>query len=179
MHKSSGEKIVRLFFALWPEEAERAALAAWCSPLHKLCGGRVMRSETLHNTLVFLGDVPQHRLEALTLAAREVAGEAFEVVFDEARYWGHNRIVYAAPTVIPPQMLQLVSNLESRLKAHRFRFDRREYKPHVTLLRNAQWRDSPLPEMKRVTWQARNFALVQSAPDKKGANYRVLGRFSL
>ena len=121
----------------------------------------------------------RHRLEALQLAAQEVGGEAFELVFDVARYWGHNHIVYAAASAVPPQMMQLVIGLEQRLIRHHFSFDKRPYKPHVTLLRNANWSDTPLPDMPKVVWRSRDFALVQSASDGQGANYRVLARFPL
>lgn len=173
------EKSVRVFFALWPDEAERTALATWQPSLHKICGGHIMRDYTLHATLVFLGEVAQYRLEALQLAAQEVEGESFDLALDVARYWGHNHIVYAAPHTAPPQLARLVHDLEQRLNKHCFRFDQREYKPHITLLRHTQWSDVPLPEMDKVVWRARSFALVQSAPDEEGANYRVLARFSL
>ena len=173
------EKGARVFFALWPDDTERAALAAWQPALHKLCGGRSMRAATLHNTLVFLGDIGQHRLEALQLAAQEVEGEPFDLAFDAARYWGHNHIVYAAPGSVPPQLGQLVHDLEQRLAMHRFDFDKRPYKPHVTLLRHAQWSDRPLSGMGRVVWRIIDFVLVQSVPYEKGANYQVLTRFSL
>lgn len=172
-------KSVRVFFALWPTDAERVALAAWQPALHKLCGGRITRADTLHNTLVFLGNIERHRLEALQLAAQEAGGEAFQLSFDAAHYWGHNRIVFAAPGSEPPQLARLVHGLEQRLSAHRFDFDKRSYKPHVTLLRNAKWGEAPLPERNRVVWQAKDFALVQSVPDEKGANYQVLARFPL
>lgn len=170
---------VRVFFALWPDAAERAALAAWQPPLRRLCGGKAMRPDTLHATLVFLGDVAACRLEALKLAAEEVRGESFELSFDSARYWGHNHIAYAAPSVAPASLLQLESDLEQRLQAHRFRFDRRPYKPHATLLRHVQWRDEPLPEMPGVVWQVRDFVLLQSSSDERGARYEVLARFPL
>lgn len=173
------EKSLRVFLALWPTEAERAALAAWQPALHPLCGGRIIRADTLHNTLVFVGNIGTHRLEALQLAAQEADGEAFYLSFDAAHYWGHNHIVYAAPGSVPPQLARLVHNLEQRLAAHRFEFDKRPYQPHVTLLRNAKWSDAPLPGMGKVVWRASEFALVQSAPDEKGANYRVLARFPL
>lgn len=173
------EKSARVFFALWPDEAERAALAAWQPGLHKICGGRAMRAATLHNTLVFLGDVAQHRLEALQLAAQEVEGKSFNLALDAAHYWGHNHIVYAAPSAVPPQLEQMVHDLEQRMDMHRFQFDKRAYKPHITLLRHARWSDAPLPEMDRVVWRTRDFALVQSVPDEEGANYRVLARFPL
>lgn len=169
----------RVFFALWPEAAESKQLAAWQAPLERLCGGRAMRCETLHNTLVFIGDVQTYGLEALQLAAQEVSGEGFGLHFDEARYWGHNHVVYAAPREVPQKLAQLVSALEQRLDAHRFKFDRRTYKPHVTLLRNAHWSDAPLPVMRPVVWQIDGFALVQSVPREGLADYRILARFPL
>ena len=168
-----------MFFALWPTDAERKALASWQAPLKRLCGGRAMRGETLHNTLVFIGDVEPYGLEVLQLAAHEVGGEGFELCFDEARYWGHNHIVYAAPRLLPPQLARLVEVLEQRLDAHRFKFDRRDYKPHATLLRNTRWSDAPLPAMRPVCWQIADFALVQSVPRDGLTDYRVLARFPL
>ena len=139
----------------------------------------MMRADTLHATLVFLGEVAQHRLEALQLAALEVTGGPFALRFDAARYWGHNHIVYAAPTEVPELLMQLVSELERALRRHRFRFEPRSYKPHVTLLRNARWSDDPLPAMLPVTWQVRDFVLVRSLSDEKGARYEVLSRIPL
>lgn len=170
---------VRVFFALWPDDGERAALAAWQKPLRELCGGRPMRTDTLHATLVFLGEVAAHRLEALRLAADEVQGKAFELAFDAAHYWGHNHLALAMPQRTPPQLTQLVHDLEQRLMQHRFRFDRRPYRPHITLLRHAKWSDAPLPEMPAVRWPVRGFVLVRSLRDENGARYEVLARFPL
>lgn len=171
------EPSLRLFFALWPTAAERRALSAWQSPLHELCGGRLMRVDTLHATLVFLGEVVEHRLEALKLAAQEAGFRSFELRLETARYWGHNHILYAAPETVPPQLHELVGDLERTLRRHRFHFDQRPYKPHITLLRHAKWSDAPLPPMPPVRWQVRHFALVQSLSDAEGAQYRVLAYF--
>ena len=139
----------------------------------------MMRPETLHATLVFIGKVAEHRLETLQLAAGEISSRPFELRFDVARYWGHNHIVYAAPGQAPELLLQLVSDLERSLHWHHFRFDRRSYKPHVTLLRNAKWKDEPLPAMPFASWRVRDFVLVQSLSDESGARYQVLARFPL
>lgn len=138
-----------------------------------------MRGETLHATLVFIGVIEQTRLEALQLAAQEVSAEGFKLCFDVARYWGHNHIVYASPSCVTEQLVQLVGALEQRLNRHRFKFDQREHKPHITLLRNARWSDAPLPRMRPVCWQIRDFALVQSAHHDGLADYRVLARIPL
>lgn len=179
MSETDLEKPARVFFALWPEDDERAAMAAWQPPLQQLCGGRMTPAGKLHNTLVFLGDVQPERLEAMQLAAQEVSGEDFQLVFDVARYWGHNHIVYAAPAQVPPQLARLLSDLEQRLLHHHFKFDQRTYKPHVTLLRHAQWSDSPLPAVPRVVWKMCEFALVQSVSEGQEMRYEVLARFPL
>lgn len=179
MTVTDAEKPARVFFALWPGDEERAAMAAWQPPLQALCGGRMTPADKLHNTLVFLGEVQPERLEALQLAAQEVSGAAFQLVFDVARYWGHNHIVYAAPGSLPKKLGQLVNDLEQRLRHHHFKFDHRAYKPHITLLRHAQWTESPLPAVQKVVWSMRDFALVQSVSEGQGVRYEVLARFAL
>lgn len=174
------DNAVRVFFALWPTEQERTGLAAWQPVLGKLCGGKATRPGNLHATLVFLGGVAEHRLESLKLAAQEVQGKKFDLCLDLAHYWGHNHIVHAAPSVIPPQLPPLVRSLEQRLVRHRFHFDNRpEYKPHITLLRHARWTDAPLPAMPKVSWHIVSFALVQSRNSDDGVVYQVLERFAL
>lgn len=170
---------VRVFFAFWPTAGARRALGGWQAELAKICGGRTMRPDTLHATLVFLGEVATDRLEALRLAAEEISAPCFDLSFDRARYWGHNHILYAAPAAAPLAMLKLADDLAHNLIRHRFRLERRDYAPHVTLLRNARWRDAPLPEMPPVRWEVRDFVLVQSLQQNNEVNYRVLARFPL
>ncbi|MBI5006693.1 MAG: RNA 2',3'-cyclic phosphodiesterase [Nitrosomonadales bacterium] len=178
MEATTKEPTRRLFFALWPDAAGRTALAAWQPPLHELCGGSTMRADTLHATLVFLGAVAEHRLESLLLAAQETAARRFELKLAAAHYWGHNHIVYAAPAATPPVLAELVRDLERNLRRHRFHFEGRPYKPHVTLLRHAKWSDEPLPAMSVVRWAVADFVLVQSLDDERGAHYEVLARFA-
>ncbi len=179
MEQLSEQQGVRVYFALWPTTTERNLLGAWQEPLQHLCGGRAMRHETLHNTLVFIGEIEPCRLEALQLAAQEVSGHGFELRLDVARYWGHNHIVYAAPARVSQQLRKLVSALEKSLSRHGFKFEQREYKPHVTLLRNAHWTDVPLPEMQAASWQIKDFALMETVLQDGATNYRVLARFPL
>ena len=169
----------RVFFALWPTAPERDQLAAWLAPLQGVYGGRAMRPGTLHNTLVFVGSIATERLEQLQQAARQVNGSAFELCFDEARYWGHNRIVYAAPSQVPRRLLNLADALQRQLRRAGFEFDERAYQAHVTLLRNARRSEAPLSQLAPVSWQIGEFVLVQSELSGSGANYRVLARFPL
>lgn len=179
MSRQSENPTARVFFALWPTFTESGALAAWQPPLMQLCGGRSMRDETLHLTLVFIGGIGRARLESLRQAAQEVSAEGFELCFDRAHYWGRAKIVYAAPDHAPPQLVQLVSGLEQSLARHGFKFDEREHKPHITLLRNARWTDADLNVMPPVGWRIKDFALVESVPQGGSMDYRMLARFPL
>lgn len=179
MIQATESKKVRVFFALWPTAEERSALAQWQTSLHELTGGRVMLDNTLHATLVFVGAIDPERLEALRLAASEVVSEGFELRLAQARYWGHNGIVYAAPDRMSAPLMLLVERLEQCLRRHHFQFEQRPHKPHVTLLRNALWTDRSLPPMQPVRWQMGDFVLVLSHPEHGVANYQVLARFPL
>lgn len=172
-------KQARVFFALWPDALAREEIASWQEPLRTIVSGRVLPVENLHNTLVFLGAVPVERMEILLLAAQEVNGEIFQLDFNLARYWGHSQIVYAAPEIVPPQLTLLVQALEHALQHHHFIIERRAYKPHVTLLRHAQWSDTPLPPMQAVKWAVQDFVLVQTHGEGQGVRYEVLTHFPL
>lgn len=164
----------RVFFALRPKNAEAAAIATWQKPLAKLCGGTPVTVQNLHTTLVFIGNVGSEDMELLYLVAQEVTVPCFDLVFDTARYWGHNHIVFAAPILVPPQLNGLVHQLEYSLQRHHFNFDRRDYKPHVTLLRHVHFTDSPLPAMMPVTWKIKEFVLVRSVNGERGMQYETI-----
>jgi 2'-5' RNA ligase len=168
-----------VFFALVPSHAESVALLAWQDRLYELCGGRKMKLNTLHATLVFVGGIEPDRLETLKMAAQQVKGESFDLAFDEAHYWRHNNIVYASPNSVPSQLIRLAQDLGQILIQHQFHFDQREYKPHATLLRHAIGGETSLPAMKRAVWQVKDFVLLQSTPDAEGAHYSELARFTL
>ena len=64
--------------------------------------------------------------------------------------------------------------LEERVAAGGFRFDRRAFAPHITLVRKA--RCVPLDlKMPRIQWDVRNFVLVRSELDSNGSRYVVIG----
>jgi len=49
---------IRLFFALWPDDATRRALAACASAVVAQTGGREVAAGNLHLTLAFIGERP-------------------------------------------------------------------------------------------------------------------------
>ena len=168
---------LRLFFALWPDDATRDALDRTGKWLHRHWGGRRMRAETLHVTLAFLGATPGDRLDALIGCADSIAAESFELVLDRPGYWRHNRVAWLGASETPPLHLALVTALNAALQTGGFPVDARQHVPHVTLLRNTAGGEPPL--CKAVRWPVRNFVLVRSHTESTGARYEVIRRWSL
>jgi 2'-5' RNA ligase len=166
-----------LFFALWPDAAVRDHLYAAAQARHRECGGRVMRRDNLHLTLVFLGSVTHDKIPALDALARQLRGDAFALAFGTTGYWRRNRIVYAAPHAVPAPLLALVAALEKALTNAQFAFDQRPYVPHITLIRDARV-PATLPPL-AFNWPVVDFTLVESGRDAKGVAYRVRARWPL
>ncbi len=127
----------RVFFALWPDAALRGELARAAARLHARHGGRRMAAHSLHLTLVFVGSVAVPRLPELLAMAGSLRQPGFSNLFDLAECWRHNRIGCLGASRVPVQLQGLVHALETGLEGLAIPFDRRPYRPHITLLRNA------------------------------------------
>lgn len=187
----------RVFFALWPDEAVRRRLHEASGQLHKLRGGRRIHPDKLHLTLLFIGALARERLEDLINAAASVRAPAFDVRFDQPECWRRNRIAFLGASEAPAALFALVAALEESVAQADIEFDRRPYKAHITLLRNADCRkedgasaqagfgtadvkrSGPSPALEPIEWAARDFVLVESCVSDKGASYRVLARWPL
>ncbi len=162
---------MRLFFALWPDESVRAHLAEVAKLLHNKCGGKRTREESIHLTLVFLGEV--EKPDPLLEMAARLSANAFEIRMDRAGYWKHNRIAWAG-VAESPELAGLVASLQAALKADGFEYDERNHFPHVTLVRKAG-EPKALPDFDAFSWQVSEFCLVGATP----SGYSVIGRWQL
>jgi 2'-5' RNA ligase len=150
--------------------------------LHAGLGGRATRAETIHLTLLFIGDLDRDRLPDLQAAARGIRRPGFEMRFDHRHCWGHNHIAWIGPSATPPGLLDLVGDLEARVGGLGIPFDRRPYQAHVTLVRKAACQHWPVPAAttpETIDWAARDFVLVASRLDAAGPRYDLLERFPL
>jgi len=174
----NGNANLRLFFALWVDSPERQTLRKLAVRQQLKCGGRIMREETIHMTLLFLGETPAERLPDLDQAASRVQTPRFNLVLDSFAGWRHNGIGYAAPSLISEELASLVSQLRRCVAEAGFSFDRRAFVPHVTLLRKVQTGMATRP-VTPLIWPVREFVLVQSVPEGAGVRYEVLSRWPL
>jgi 2'-5' RNA ligase len=171
----------RVFFALWPDAAAAARLHALAREQHQLLNGRVSREDSLHCTLVFIGNVDAERLPDLQAAADGIQSPGFRMTFDQSGCWRHNRIVYLGMRQVPEALLHLQSTLDTRLKSAGFNTEQREYRPHLTLLRKAECTGATKenPATEPVGWAVRDFVLVRSSLSVNGSRYEQIGRWPL
>lgn len=165
-----------MFFALWPDAGVRDQLMRQGLEMHHLLGGKLTREESVHLTLVFLGGVLLERLPDLQARAASVRFEPFALPIERAGCWRHNNIAWVGPNQTPATLVTLVADLEQALVEEGFRFDRRPYAAHITLLRKA--RCVPMDSgLAAFDWNVSEFVLVRSHSSSEGSRYVVVGRW--
>jgi 2'-5' RNA ligase len=168
--------VPRVFFAIWPDAASAQALHQVARAAGAICGGRVVRRDSLHVTLAFLGDIPAERVAAATRVAYGIAAEAFTLTLDRLGYWRHNRILWAGG--VSPRLTFVAAALADGLRAADFALDTRPFVPHMTLLRDAHCAEPP-PLPQAIDWSANEFVLAESRLSGDGARYDIVGRWPL
>jgi 2'-5' RNA ligase len=165
----------RLFFALWPDDAVRAAMRAAFGAAVSAAGGRAVPDGNLHLTLEFLGAVAARRCDALETLGAALSFAAGVVELDRLDYWPRARTLVAAPSAPPASLLALQAALRQELGGLGFRVDTRPFRPHVTLARAVDARPALTPPC--VAWPLRELALVESLTAAGGSRYTPLARW--
>lgn len=170
------EASARVFFAIWPQASVRDALYRQGQALHRIVGGKLTRADSVHLTLLFLGDVPESALAAVQGVGAAVRFAPFSMRIDTVKCWRHNDIAWAGPGAMPAELAQLVSGLEDAASAAGFAVERRPYAAHVTLVRKAKCRPLDVGPI-HVHWPVSEFVLVRSRLHVDGSRYEVIGRW--
>jgi len=111
-------------------------------------------------------------------AARRVRAEAHDLPIEIARYWKHNRVLWAGPRETPLKLKALVDALHFELYRAEYILERRPFAAHVTLLRSPR-PPASLPALPKVTWPVEQFSLVSSSLSSTGSHYTIIERFAL
>ena len=168
----------RLFFALWLPPACSGVLHAMAGAMVGRSGGRLMREDSLHLTLAFLGDIAEKRLPALTELADGLNLPRVPVRLDRLGFWAHNHILFAGSTAPAPALVALADSLQETLKDAGFLAETRAFVPHVTMLRKLL-HPGKLPPLPAQEWEAEEIALVRSWRSDRGAAYETVARWPL
>ena len=179
-----GSDTHRLFFALWPDDTVRRAIADTADALRRERAprGRWSNPDRYHMTLQFIGDhrpFPADRARRAMDAAARLAVPAFALDLDRAGSFRKRSIPWWLGCSVKPDGLRaLWDALSSSLAEARVPYQSdRPLVPHVTILRAAHpWLpDTPIPP---VRWQVRDVVLIDSVQGPR-SEYRVLGRWPL
>jgi 2'-5' RNA ligase len=169
---------MRVFFALWPNCRIQQQLHAIAKQLQPQCQGRVMRIETLHMTLQFIGNIRRSDLPKLLTAASKVAAPPFTLALEKIAFWKHNRIAYATFNSHAPELDALVLALKTQLAAAGIVYADNNFSPHVTLMRNVEHK-LQTQVFTAIEWQIASFVLVESKLTDQGAHYKILHQWPL
>jgi 2'-5' RNA ligase len=173
----------RLFFALWPDEAARGALARATRAAVGACGGRAVPAQSLHATLAFLGSVPERRLGELAEIARGIAGafvpeSPLVVRFEALAHWVGPKILVALCAAESRAAHSLADALKHATRAAGFAPDLKPFHAHVTLGRKVA-RAPAVPMTHAVSWTFDGFALIESRTAAHGSAYSVVQSYLL
>ena len=180
---SRGE-VHRVFFALWPDAAVRAQIAAATDLLKQFPRqrGRWLKPHRYHLTLHFLGDFPRMP-DTLAMRAHAigtgVAASAFALSLDRAGSFRNRSIPWwLGCSQTPAEMSDLWNQLATAMRYCEVAYEAKtSLTPHVTVLRDS---DATLPLMPipPSIWQVDEFVLIHSCIGAQ-AQYRLLGRWPL
>jgi 2'-5' RNA ligase len=165
---------LRLFYALWPDDVTRADLMRQ----QALIKGRKTSYGNLHLTLAFLGEQPVELLPIFKSILEYLPQQAFTLVLDRIGYFTQKKIAWSGMHESPAALNALHSALSEALVKNKTGFDRSlEFRPHVTLARNAESPEE-LP-FSPIVWKCDHVALVESTNQPEGVVYRVLASYFL
>ena len=123
-------------------------------------------------TFRFLGDVEASQQGALEARLAEFVFEPVTLILDRVGYWSRAGILWLGPRKAPCALSVTVQRLSNQLRALGYRADRRGFKAHVTLARDA--RAAKHFVFSPVSWHAETMVLAASERLPQGARYTVL-----
>jgi len=173
----------RLFFALWPDEAQRRALEHAAAKAVRHSGGRPVPASNLHVTLAFLGSVAAARIPDLQRIAREQAASLTHVApatltFARLAHWKEAQVLCALAAEQSPGMRGLAVALQEAAAALGLSPDRKPFQAHVTLARKVVRPGAELA-LRAVVWRFDAFALIDSRTEPSGPVYSVIDSYPL
>ena len=182
----AGWIFVRVFFALWPDQATRAMIARAAEALNLPPAARLVPRQNYHLTLAFLGETPISKLAVLRRIGANLRVATCIINFDTYDYWPHEQVVSAVTREPAVALLKLRKKLDAALglceaawNSGRVRAPRHDsFRPHITLARKVA--QAPVQQaMSSFCWCARSFGLACSDTSGSRSIYTVVDTWPL
>ena len=168
----------RLFFSLKFSRAQQQQLLAYQTlALGLSATARAVDVDNLHLTLFFLGQVDALQQQRLLQRAEQVNAQAFQLTLDQLACFSKPKILYVAPSQVPPELSALQQQLATVCQAEGFTEMHEQYRPHITLARHGVY-DGSLA-VTPLTLHISEFALYLSENRDGKVRYRPLHTVTL
>jgi 2'-5' RNA ligase len=172
------QKDIRLYFALWPQEALRQRLHEAAATIAVDSRGRRVPRANLHLTLHFIGNVYVAQMECLQRAARLVRAAAFDLTIDRQGYFNKSRVAWLGCSHPPVALDDLHQQLGRHLQSCEYRPEMRPHQPHVTVARKTGL-IATKADFAPVDWCVTEFALIEVQAIDNGVQYRAIETYPL
>lgn len=131
------EDLIRTFIAFDISEADRQSIASYASNFSRP-GISLTKSENLHATIAFIGNIPIHKARELGDKIKSLNFSALNIHIDTLSAFprtGSPRIIWLG-TRDNPELLQYYSLITDILSKHNISFDQKDpYVFHITIAR--------------------------------------------
>jgi 2'-5' RNA ligase len=169
---------VRIFFALWPDDATRNHLDKTAGEMLLPASARAVPAYNLHLTLHFIGNVKIEQMLCLQQQARGVKNDAFDLTVDIADCFRQPKVAWLGCGEIPRALTGLHQKLGRALGKCAYQPESRPYNPHVTVARKVVELSRPV-SFEPILWRVNQFTLINSRSTSEGVIYEVVETFEL
>ena len=178
---------MRVFIAVEISDAVRMALADIQRDLKPVTNSaRWVAPESIHLTLKFLGEIPEHQIPNIDSALISLTWKPFLVTINGIGFFPGNRsprVVWAGMEA--PTMKELAQEVDTRMETLGFEKEKRAFRPHITLARARDMRiDASLvaaaqkfEKQEFGSFMVDRFYLFQSHLKPTGAVYNKLKEY--
>lgn len=189
---------LRVFCAIEISSAVRASVSEHVENLRRAAslrsrGARWERTEKIHLTLKFFGDVERARIPDLIAAVTRAAADAspFELKIEEAGAFpprGNPRVLWLGVRDASGELARLQNRIEDECAHERFAREPRAFRPHLTIARVDRMRAGDARTLARLhtgtgfaahSFTVREIVIMRSELGAGGSRYTTLERIAI
>lgn len=160
---------MRLFIGIHLSKSQRRAIARAQADLKRQgVTGRFTPEENLHLTLAFLGECDSNQRDTAVHVLKKMRFASFHLKLSQSGRFGDT--IWAAPDS-QPKLVELAGRLRQALERAGIAYDRKPFRPHITMLRRTKSAAPFDVHLDRADGVVTRIALIQSELGANGPRY--------
>ncbi len=156
----------------------RREIAALRSRMAQEYCGRETRADTLHLTLLFVGNIPDLRVPTLLACGDRVRAQSFNLTLDACSHFDESKVAWLGATEPPVALADLQQAIQREAAQDSFSGGHDHFVPHVTMARHCKLFPAPRATP-AIEWNVQDFVLIDVRSTPGGPVYRVLRHWPL